>query len=152
MKYFIIFSVFLIDQFLKFIVVVNMEIGQSIDLLPFLDITYLKNTGMAFSLLRGHNNILLGINMIILFILTWLVKYSDQKDKLMILAYSFILGGALSNLWDRFVYDGVIDFINLKIWPVFNIADGAITIGALIIVYSIFKDFKHKRAGAKNVS
>ncbi|MGM0440809.1 MAG: signal peptidase II [Elusimicrobiota bacterium] len=147
MKFFIIFSVFIIDQFLKFLVVVNMKIGESIELLPVLNITYLKNTGMAFSFLQGNNDVLLAVNIGIIVLLAGVLKFTSQKDKFAIVAYSLILGGALSNLWDRIFYEGVVDFINLKVWPVFNIADTAITMAALIIVYSVFSDYMKKKRG-----
>jgi signal peptidase II len=61
-------------------------------------------------------------------------KSNDEKlSRLYIVAFSLILGGTIGNLIDRIVYGHVIDFIDFRIWPVFNIADSAITVGALII-------------------
>jgi signal peptidase II len=118
-----------------------MNAGEKISLLPFLDITHLNNTGMAFSLFTGNNTALLIINAVVIVIIGLVAKLSKEKKGPAYLAYGFILGGALSNKWDRYFYQGVIDYIDFKIWPVFNIADTAITIGALLIAYAIITDY-----------
>lgn len=57
---------------------------------------------------------------------------------------ALIMGGAIGNLWDRVVYGTVIDFIDLIVWPVFNIADSAITIGGILLTYWIFVEERRK--------
>lgn len=140
MIYFLIFTVFILDRFFKFLVAINLNYGDIIPVLPFLNITYLNNTGIAFSLLTGNNKILFYVNLFIVVFLVLVLVFSKLRKGLVFIAYALILGGALSNLWDRYFYNGVIDYIDFKVWPVFNIADTAITIGALLIVYSTIKD------------
>lgn len=140
--YILICSIFIIDRFLKLLVSVNVGYGESIAVLPFFNITHLNNTGIAFSFFTGNNKILLVINLAVILLLVYVLKFNNLKKGSVYIAYGLILGGALSNLWDRFFYGGVIDYIDFKVWPVFNVADAAITIGAMLIVYSMFKDMK----------
>jgi len=149
--YYLTFSIFLIDRIIKLIVSINLNQGESIKILPFLNITYLKNSGMAFSLLTGNNQLLLYVNIAVIIILALIIKFAKVKKGPAYYAYGFILGGAASNLWDRYFYNGVMDYIDFKIWPVFNIADTAITAGAFLIIYSIIKDFRDKKTN-NNVS
>ena len=71
------------------------------------------------------------------------VYYYRQNNEVLnrgyVIAFSLILGGAMGNLFDRIVYGYVVDFIDFRIWPVFNIADSAITIGAVIIAWQCFQ-------------
>ncbi|MFW6134374.1 MAG: signal peptidase II [Elusimicrobiota bacterium] len=151
MIYYIIAGIFIIDRLFKFLVIMNMDLGQKISFLPFLNITYLQNTGMAFSLLSGNNRILLFISIFFCLILAIAIRKSSERDPAFI-AYGLILGGALSNLWDRYFYSGVIDYLDFKVWPVFNLGDTAITIGAVLILFQIIKEYFSKAKPSKNVS
>lgn len=133
-------------------VLINLKYGEIIPVLPFMNITCLNNTGIAFSLLSGNNKVLLWINIFVIILLVLVLVFSRLKKGPVFIAYSVILGGALSNLWDRFFYNGVIDYIDFKIWPVFNIADTAITTGALLLVYSTFKDYITSRKKKEKIS
>lgn len=139
MIYNIALLIFIVDRFLKFLVSINLDIGEVIPVLSFFQITHLRNTGMAFGLFAGNNNILIIINILVVIALVLFVKFNCRAEKYIVLAYGLILGGAASNLWDRCFYGGVIDYIDFKIWPVFNIADTSITIAAFLIAYSIIK-------------
>ncbi|MBI4144194.1 signal peptidase II [Candidatus Woesearchaeota archaeon] len=90
----------------------------------------IKNTGTLFGLWQGKNEIFILISIIILLIL---VKYKKELIKNKKCAYltALIVGGAIGNIYDRIIFGSVIDFINLQIWPAFNIADAAITIGII---------------------
>lgn len=98
--------------------------------------TYTTNTGAAFGILQNQNILLMIISIIALIIFFYFSKDYD------ILPLGLLIGGTLGNLIDRIFYGYVIDFINLNIWPSFNIADSANTIGIiLLILYSIKKKF-----------
>lgn len=91
------------------------------------------NPGIAFNLLQslGSLNIILSFA-ILAGAAYFLVK---QKTRLMIVAVSLVLGGGLSNIADRIVFGCVRDFIDLKYWPSFNLADSAVTIGVAFIIF-----------------
>ena len=107
-------------------------------LVKALNIPYIKNTGAGFGILQGQTLMLIFAS---IFAVGIILYYHDKafKSRLTTVAASLILGGTLSNLIDRIYYRHVIDFINLKIWPSFNIADTAISIGALLLVYYFWK-------------
>lgn len=100
------------------------------------------NEGAAFSFLATHPyraQVLTAITIgIVSYLLFWLLKLSSEKLLLTKISLSLIIGGALGNLIDRFQYGHVIDFIQVHYktfyWPTFNIADTAITIGALLLI------------------
>lgn len=115
-----------------------MSPGDSIEVFGFLSMTYLINTGMAFSMLAGRNSLLIPINLLIIGFIIYILVNSYTSGLMEDIAYYLIVAGACSNLWDRFFYAGVIDFIDLGFWPVFNIADAAISTGAAMLLLSIF--------------
>lgn len=94
---------------------------------------YVTNTGAAFSLFQGYTFILSLISMIvIILILIYYKKYPKYW-----LSLSFVLGGTIGNLIDRVYFGYVRDFIDFKVWPVFNIADSFNVIGVLLLIYMI---------------
>lgn len=133
--------IFLADRLLKILVFSNLNIGDSIPLIPgVVHITPVENTGVAFGLLENLDPsvfILITFVSIFLVIIYFFVK--NPSSFLVISALSIICGGALGNLFDRFFYGHVLDFIDLRIWPVFNIADAAISIGAVLLFVYLFK-------------
>lgn len=139
-KLFLIFSIsifiVLLDQLTKYLVSKYMPLSQSIPLIKnVLYLTYIHNTGAGFGILRGWNTILIFISLIVIGIILF---YFDKiiKERYIHIPISLILGGAIGNLIDRVFLGYVIDFIDFRIWPAFNVADSCITIGALwLIVY-----------------
>lgn len=120
---------------------------RRIEVLPVLDITLMVNTGAAFSLLADAGGwqrwffVVLAIG-VIGFILYWLRTLPPRGHGLLALALALVLGGAFGNLIDRALYGWVIDFIHLHwegwYFPAFNVADSAITVGAVILVADAF--------------
>ena len=99
------------------------------------------NTGIAFGLFRDNGAVFLVIPVIAIGLLIYNIYYYHkfgELDRLYIVAFSLILGGAIGNLIDRIILGYVIDFIDFRIWPVFNVADSAITLGASIILFKCF--------------
>jgi signal peptidase II len=141
-----ILALVLIDQTLKTFLIgyLKTKPGYLIELLPFLDIVYAWNYGISFGLFREYyqysNYIFLGLNIIITLWLCYTLRNSAT-----ILSRSgliLIIGGALGNLIDRGIRGAVFDFILVHYrgfeFPVFNFADSAITIGAIIFAYDYF--------------
>ena len=125
-----------VDQLTKYIVVSKMYLGQSIPIVgKLMHITFLYNTGAAFSILRMINAASLGI-----FCFPRLATYGKRMKWGTIL----LLGGTVGNLIDRLLQGSVIDFIDFRIWPVFNVADSAICIGAALVALSLFHASERK--------
>ncbi|WP_424244049.1 signal peptidase II [Elusimicrobium posterum] len=106
--------------------------------------TYVENTGMAFGLFQNANMALAVMMVIvIIFILSSWKDIVSISPKAGVISLACILGGAIGNLYDRIVLGYVVDFIDFGFWPVFNIADSFISIGAVllgcIIILSTFK-------------
>ena len=134
-------AVLFLDQLTKLIVVSKMQLSLSIPLIKnIFHLTYIQNTGASFGILSGNNSLLIWFAIIAIGIIIYFYD-AIPKSKYAFVFVALILGGALSNLVDRLRLGYVIDFIDLRIWPSFNIADAAITVGAIgLIVYLM----KHK--------
>lgn len=100
-------------------------------------LTTTTNTGAAFSLFQGQRYVLIVISIIVIF---FILKY--YKEKKYQFPLTLILAGTIGNLIDRIFLGYVRDFIDLKFWPVFNIADTIITVGVFLLVYRIWKEKK----------
>ena len=132
-------SVLLLDQITKIFTLKFLLPKGTIKLLPFFSLTYVENTGSAFGLFQNANLFLLIISFLILFLM---IKWRKDILPLGILAkygYLMIFAGALGNIYDRIFLGHVVDFLDFHVWPVFNIADSAICVGATFIAFAIFK-------------
>ena len=130
------------DQLTKYLVVKNFaQIGDTFPLWQnVFHLTYVINTGAAFSFFRGQVDILRWISLIVSVILIIFVCYSPKIKLLEQLGYGFILSGAVGNGIDRFLFGYVIDFLDFRLinFPVFNIADVAINVGVIILLFYSF--------------
>jgi len=110
----------------------------------FFSLTHAHNYGAGFSILQGQNWLFILIALI--FIFSVILFYDKiEKGKLAQSGFGLLLGGTVSNLIDRISYGFVVDYLDFKVLPVFNIADSAITAGvALIIIYYLIKEKKKK--------
>ncbi len=142
----------LLDQGTKLAVDGSMKLYQSIPVLPFFKLTYVHNTGAAFSFLSEAGGwqrwffagLALAISCVIA---VWLARLK-QHETLLAVALSLVLGGAIGNLIDRLAYGYVIDFLDVYYqtwhWPAFNIADSAITLGVILMLLESFGWVKSK--------
>jgi signal peptidase II len=134
----IVAAVLLVDQVTKAIVVGSIERGERVDVLPFLDLVYVMNEGVAFGFLGDgeRSTVLIITGAALLFVFVWFLR--DPVRPWSWLAIGLLAGGAIGNLADRLFRDGVVDFIDVSVWPSFNVADIAITAGAAILVLAAF--------------
>ncbi|NMH58963.1 signal peptidase II [Alteromonas ponticola] len=138
--------VLILDQWTKIAVRDSMNLYQSIQVLPFFNLTYVHNYGAAFSFLSDAGGwqrwFFTGIAVVVSIVIFWWLKQSPKSQKLLPVAFSFILGGAVGNVYDRIAYGYVIDFLDFYAgqwhWPAFNIADSAIFIGAGLLIIDMF--------------
>ena len=133
-------AVLVADQATKAVVVGAIEPGERVEVLPFLDLVYVTNEGVAFGFLGDgdRGTVLLVTAAALLFVLVWFLR--DPVRPWSWLAIGLLAGGAIGNLADRLFRDAVVDFIDLPAWPSFNVADIAITAGAAILVLAAFAE------------
>ena len=145
MIYGIIAALIVIADFVtKYLIKNNISLGSVFFSVPhFFDFTYVQNKGAAFSMFSGKVSVLsvVSIAFCVAVVIYWVIK--KPKHPLLCTALAMMFSGALGNAVDRVFYGYVVDFIAVRFidFPVFNIADMAITIGAaLVIIYAIFFD------------
>lgn len=149
------FLIVLVDQVSKVIAEASLTYGQRVNVFPFFDFTLLYNPGAAFSFLANQGGwqrwffTLVGV-LAIAFIAYLMRKH--REDKRFLLALTLIMGGAAGNLIDRVLYGHVIDFL-LFYWekwhyPAFNLADSAITVGAVLLILDELMRLRKTKANA----
>lgn len=126
----------IIDQLIKLFIKTN--ITKDIVIIPqIFKITNVINTGAAFSILKNNNTLLILITIIILVLLNYYIKKNNIENDYFELG--IILGGIVGNLFDRLLYNGVIDYIEISNFPVFNLADSLIVLGIILLIIKEFK-------------
>ena len=139
--------VFLLDRWTKRLISARIAMYSHIQIIPgFFRLTHTENTGAAFSLFADSpahwkTAMLIGFSAIALVVVSVLLWKQTRPLTITGIALSLILGGAAGNLWDRVVSGRVVDFLLVYVktyqWPVFNLADSAIVIGASLLVIEI---------------
>lgn len=140
------FCIVLLDQASKFWIIKNLSQQDQIDVSFFLKIVHFQNTGAAFSFLHdasGWQNIFFIVLSILILIYLIYLYQGNQNNTYGWFSLILIMSGAIGNIFDRFLIGHVTDFIYLHInnyyWPAFNVADTAISIGAIIYFVGILK-------------
>ncbi len=133
------FVLFVLDQLSKYIIRTTMQPSQSIPIINnIFHITFVQNTGALFGMLKGFSFAFIWLTIIALgFILFYWDKF--PKRFLARLFLVFIVVGLVGNLIDRIIFGHVIDFLDFRIWPVFNIADSLVSAGVIGLIVSYFK-------------
>ena len=130
------------DQITKYVVVKSFtSVGDTYALWQnVFHLTYVINTGAAFSFFRGQVEILRWISLIVSLLLIIFIWYSPRLTLIEQLGYGFILAGAIGNGIDRFLFGYVVDFLDFRLinFPVFNVADVCINIGVLMLLVASF--------------
>ncbi|WP_404810981.1 signal peptidase II [Actinobacillus pleuropneumoniae] len=142
----------IIDLWTKYLVVQRFELYESVNVLPVFNLTYVRNYGAAFSFLADYGGwqkyFFLGLAIVISLGLIVMLSRNQAVKKLENSAYALIIGGAIGNAIDR-AYNGyVVDFFDfywdIYHYPVFNVADIAIVVGAGLLILEAFLDKKKK--------
>lgn len=134
--------ILIIDQLTKIIAKNNLFEGVARPVTSFLNWTLVYNPGAAFSFLAQAGGwqrwFFTGLGLIAAAVMIWLIKKNTQQT-LFCLAMSLILSGAIGNVIDRIAYGAVVDFVDVHYmgwhWPAFNIADSAITVGVILLIF-----------------
>lgn len=145
MIYLISLGVILLDQLTKNIVLHELVTSQVVKVFPCFNLVLTFNTGVSFSLLSGNNPYVLALFALLICagLVWWMAR---EKDIAVRTGLALIIGGAVSNVIDRLIYGGVVDFLDFYVgayhWPAFNVADSAICIGAAVILWRCVKGGK----------
>jgi len=123
-----------LDRIVKYWVQQSLPLNQSVPVIePVLYWTYIKNQGAAFGFFQGMNGFLmLCAALVIGGALIYIM--SRRPRPAMVTSLALVTAGACGNLIDRILFGGVIDYIDIKVWPIFNLADMAIVVGSLLII------------------
>jgi signal peptidase II len=152
--------VIVVDQVTKNCIDRSFRLDEMLPIIPnFLDIHYILNTGAAFGIMSRLPNgmkipFLIVVSILAMLLIFYLLMKAKQERKLYIVSLSLVFAGAIGNLIDRIMLGGVRDFISMHIyrlhWPVFNVADSAITIGIVFLAYELLiaEPRREKEAGA----
>ncbi|SHM07995.1 signal peptidase II . Aspartic peptidase. MEROPS family A08 [Caldanaerovirga acetigignens] len=133
--------IFAVDQLTKALVKMHMAPNQSIPVIDnILHLTYVQNTGAAFSLLKGRVFFFVVVSFAVIAVIVYYLTRLPEEKKLFKFTLALVLGGAFGNLVDRLRFGYVVDFIDFRIWPVFNVADSAVVIGVLLLLYLVMCD------------
>ncbi|MEK6983541.1 MAG: signal peptidase II [Nanoarchaeota archaeon] len=134
------FLIVLLDQFTKFFIKQNLQLNQSIPIINnIFHLTYVTNTGSAFGLFKGFNAIFTAFSLIVIITIFYYLKRINKNEKILQFSVGLLLGGTLGNLIDRIIHGAVIDFLDFRVWPVFNVADSAVTISIAILIILLWK-------------
>ena len=138
----IVIGLILIDQISKILIL--KFINSNIIIIPkLLEFEIVKNNGIAFGLNNGNfKNIIITILVLIL-IINFIKNQKDVIDNKTMISLALILGGGISNLIDRICRGGVVDFIKISTFPIFNIADSVIVIGWILLIINIVKFYNN---------
>lgn len=143
-----------IDQYTKLYIATNFEMARSYEFIPgLIDITYIYNDGGAWGMLSGYTWLLISLTIVIMLVCVALILKYGVRNKLLFWAVILVLSGGVGNMIDRIFRSGnVIDFLHFEFmpnFPVFNVADCAIVVGAALMMIYFFDDLvsdqKNKR-------
>jgi len=152
MFFWVILLVLLADQVSKYVVHTTMIHGASVVIIPsVLSLTCVYNSGAAFGLFAEKTGYLIVLTVIL--ILGVIIGYRKLplKRPLVLYGVAFIVGGGLGNLLDRLRHGYVVDFFDLHFWPVFNLADVAIVVGAGLLFLDLWLTHRREKEMESNV-
>lgn len=138
--------VLVLDQLSKLAILDAFRLYESVEVMPFFNLTYVQNKGAAFSFLASAGGwqryFFAAIAAFAVGLLSYWLYQTPKSKRLLPIGYAMILGGALGNLYDRIAYGYVVDFLDFYVgiahYPAFNIADAGIVCGAIIVMYDAF--------------
>ncbi len=129
--------VLVVDQLTKMIVRAAIPMGDTVDVVPGIQLVNTVNTGIAFGLFPGSQTAVAVLTLIAIGVIGVLLVGFAGRHALVPIGGGMLLGGSIGNLIDRIGRDGVTDFIAIGPWPQFNVADIGVTVGALLLVLAL---------------
>ncbi|HAH06065.1 MAG TPA: signal peptidase II [Elusimicrobia bacterium] len=133
----IVLLVFAADRATKAWALAWLRPRESVKVLPFFHLSYVENTGAAWGMLQHNNALLIGVTVALLAALLHLKRRWPKENLWAHYGMVLVAGGALGNLYDRLTLGCVVDFLDFLVWPVFNVADSCITVGAVLMAWGM---------------
>lgn len=147
MSFILTFVIIAIDQFTKYLAIINLKGSRPIMIIPdFLKLIYVENYGAAFGILKDKKVFFIVITLAVVVVISlFLFKYYAKLNIFMKLGLALLIGGAIGNLIDRVRFGYVVDFISVRLfnayeYPVFNVADMSIVVGTIMVLILILFD------------
>lgn len=138
--------IFGIDQLVKKWVVIHIKLDTTVNFIPhLLSLSNVRNDGAAWSMFEGQQLLLVFVTVIALIVMLVLLK-KNQKDSLFAIALAMMIGGTLGNFYDRLRLGYVVDMFTLDFmkFPIFNVADCALTVGVILLIIALFIGDDHE--------
>ena len=138
----VVLLVIIADQLSKIWIRASLDVGQAFSDVGFFRVLHVQNTGAAFGIFQGHSQTLLivisiGVVVLIAFVFLLRSRWASFDSMRLRVAIGLVVGGMIGNLIDRGRQGYVTDFLDFRVWPVFNIADASAVFGAIIIAFCI---------------
>lgn len=128
-------AVFAVDRVTKLVASAVLQPGQSVPVVPdIFHLTLVLNRGAAFGFLKDQRVFFISISILAIVLIIYYLSKHAVTALSVSLAFGLIMGGALGNLLDRIKFGYVVDFLDFRVWPVFNVADSAISVGAGLLI------------------
>ena len=148
--------IILIDQWTKFAVVKNMDLYESIPVIPdVFSITSHRNTGAAWGILEDQFIFFYIVTFIVVAAIVYYMQKYAKQQPLLAISLGLILGGAVGNFIDRLFRKEVVDFLDVMVirydFPIFNIADSALTIGVILVILATIIEEKRRKKGEEQL-
>jgi signal peptidase II len=134
------FAILLLDQMTKNLILKNLAAGMSIPIIQnVFHLTFVQNTGIAFGLFQNSNLFFLCTSLFIMLGIIYVLLQTPKEEKATHIFLGMVLGGAMGNIVDRMFLGYVVDFLDFRFWPIFNVADSAITIAIIGLIIVLWK-------------
>ena len=126
---------FAADQLTKWLVTSRLALGSSVSIAGSLQISYVQNSGIAFVFFSQATSLVIVLTSAVVFWMVFFFAHSGARHPLLPAALGLVVGGSVSNLFDRVAHGYVTDFVDFGFWPSFNLADSFIVLGVATLVF-----------------
>ncbi|MHB1127746.1 MAG: signal peptidase II [Bacillota bacterium] len=130
----------LLDQGSKMFIQSTMHLGDSLPVIwGIFHITFIKNPGAAFGVLANRTSLFVAITVLVVLVILALYRQIPPEWKILRIGLAMLVGGALGNLLDRVRMGTVVDFLDLRFWPIFNLADTFVVVGVILLCWELLR-------------
>jgi signal peptidase II len=133
----VLLGIFIADRLTKRWAMAWLAPRFGLPILPFFHLLSVEDTGAAFGIGRSRNGFFVGLTLALLGMLFFMRRRWPREDRWLEGGFLLVVGGALGNLYDRLAYGFVVDFLDFRVWPVFNVADSCVTVGACCLAWGL---------------